>query len=535
MSIERLRKAVQRMVVQSELRSYEIATLGRKNSNNTYTFDVPGRPNFVWVTKADQTVTFALNKGEVPLRARLPVKIRDEGEGFYVIKERYRAGEAPSTTPESPYGTVPHPLGEHTNVVLSSPVADEILGFDGTNWINREAPGGAVDSVNGQTGDVVLDSDDIAEGTTNLYMSAAEATKLAGIADGAEVNVNADWAAVSGDAQILNKPTIPATFDDLTDGTTNKAYTATEKTKLAGIEALADVTDLGNVGSSIHGATAKTTPVDADTMPLIDSAASNVLKKVTWANIKATLKTYLDTLYVALTGDQTIAGNKTLTGNTRLGSSGAASNVVYARKDQNANTAIIVENATNGASAQAAFQAINSAGNNFSFAIYPPARSYGAIAGGDGFMYGTSNVVIMCDNASGVIKFAAGGQNERARIDASGNVGLGVVAPQGICHAHDGTTGWLKTSKVGVAGTAVTLIPNGTGDCLYRLEGRTIVRASDGTVTSGNINANNGGSAILYNAGGHVLTLGVNADGSIYVQRTAGSLTFNVSFDLEWQ
>jgi hypothetical protein len=59
------------------------------------------------------------------------------------------------------------------------------------------------------------------------------------------------------------------------------------------------VTDAGNVGSSIDGATAKITPVDADTVPLIDSAASNVLKKVTWANIKATLKTYFDTLYQA--------------------------------------------------------------------------------------------------------------------------------------------------------------------------------------------------------------------------------------------
>ena len=36
----------------------------------------------------------------------------------------------------------------------------------------------------------------------------AEASKLSGIATGAEVNVNADWDSVSGDSQILNKPDI---------------------------------------------------------------------------------------------------------------------------------------------------------------------------------------------------------------------------------------------------------------------------------------------------------------------------------------
>lgn len=55
-----------------------------------------------------------------------------------------------------------------------------------------------------------------------------------------------------------------------------------------------------DVATILHAATAKTTPVDADTMPLIDSAASNALKKVTWANIKATLKAYMDTLYSAI-------------------------------------------------------------------------------------------------------------------------------------------------------------------------------------------------------------------------------------------
>lgn len=54
----------------------------------------------------------------------------------------------------------------------------------------------------------------ISEATTSAAgsMSAADKTKLDGIAAGAEVNVNADWNAVSGDAQILNKPTIPTQY-----------------------------------------------------------------------------------------------------------------------------------------------------------------------------------------------------------------------------------------------------------------------------------------------------------------------------------
>lgn len=77
---------------------------------------------------------------------------------------------------------------------------------------------------------------------------------------------------------------------------TTASFTSALETKLSGIEALADVTDAGNVGSSINGATAKATPVDADTVALIDSAASNVLKKVTWANIKAVLYAMADSV-----------------------------------------------------------------------------------------------------------------------------------------------------------------------------------------------------------------------------------------------
>lgn len=70
------------------------------------------------------------------------------------------------------------------------------------------------------------------------------------------------------------------------------------------------------IGAAIDDATAKTTPVDADTVPLTDSAASNVLKKLSWANIKATLKTYFDTLYQAAGAYITASSTDTLTNKT---------------------------------------------------------------------------------------------------------------------------------------------------------------------------------------------------------------------------
>jgi len=72
------------------------------------------------------------------------------------------------------------------------------------------------------------------------------------------------------------------------------------------------------IQSKFASASSKTTPIDADSFNLVDSADSNAAKRVTGTNLKAYLKTYLDTLYVALTGDQTIAGAKTFSGQTEL-------------------------------------------------------------------------------------------------------------------------------------------------------------------------------------------------------------------------
>ena len=52
--------------------------------------------------------------------------------------------------------------------------------------------------------------------STNDYTT-DEKNKLASIAEGAEVNVQSDWNATSGDAAILNKPAIPSKTSDLTN------------------------------------------------------------------------------------------------------------------------------------------------------------------------------------------------------------------------------------------------------------------------------------------------------------------------------
>jgi hypothetical protein len=50
-----------------------------------------------------------------------------------------------------------------------------------------------------------------------------------------------------------------------------------------------------NLSIITNAATGKTTPVDADSLPLYDSAATTTATKVTWANVKATLATYFGT------------------------------------------------------------------------------------------------------------------------------------------------------------------------------------------------------------------------------------------------
>lgn len=80
------------------------------------------------------------------------------------------------------------------DTVAAVDVTEQISGKADTTYVNAELAK-KVDAVTGK------------QLSTNDYTT-AEKNKLAGIATGAQVNVKSDWNATSGDAQILNKPTI---------------------------------------------------------------------------------------------------------------------------------------------------------------------------------------------------------------------------------------------------------------------------------------------------------------------------------------
>lgn len=110
-------------------------------------------------------------------------------------------------------------------------------------------------------------------------MSAADKAKLDGIDSGAEVNVQSDWDASSGDAAILNKPTIP------TVPARAGAFTAADETKLDGIEAEAEKNV--HLAGAAYAGTADNI-VNAEYIPYTDRAGTTVatLSSFQWADIK---------------------------------------------------------------------------------------------------------------------------------------------------------------------------------------------------------------------------------------------------------
>ena len=186
-------------------------------------------------------------------------------------------------------------------------------------------------------------TDDIIESATKKFLSDADKTKLDSIASGAQANVNPDWNATSGSAQILNKPTIPSvpvqsvntktgvvvlTADDLSDSaSTNKFVTAADKTKLADLSGVntGDQTSVtGNAGTATALQTARSingVSFDGTSNVTITAAHNGTSDTITQGTtnlfLTAAERTKIGAVTGTNTGDQDLSGlvPKTITVN----------------------------------------------------------------------------------------------------------------------------------------------------------------------------------------------------------------------------
>ena len=117
-----------------------------------------------------------------------------EGTNLYYTEARFDTSLASKTTTDLSEGTNLYftnaradarisaaEIGDLSDVVITTVADNQALIYDSVsgNWVNEALPSAPVSSVNTQTGAVVLDTDDISEGSTNLYYTDARASSAA--------------------------------------------------------------------------------------------------------------------------------------------------------------------------------------------------------------------------------------------------------------------------------------------------------------------------------------------------------------------
>lgn len=138
-------------------------------------------------------------------------------------------------------------------------------------------------------------------------------------------------------------------------------------------------------------------------------------------------------------------------GNVGIGTQ-SPSQLMHLKKDQNTNTILLVNNGTAGSGAQADVRVQNDGGTLGQLGIYSSTTSaYGAAGPSDVHVYSSSSLALMADNASGIIKFAAGGNAEKMRLLANGRLGIGTNAPDQLLSVNGdasktGANTWLAFS-----------------------------------------------------------------------------------------
>ena len=222
-----------------------------------------------------------------------------------------------------------------------------------------------------------------------------------------------------------------AAKDALLSGNPSKLLRGTEiGAEFDAIESAMAAAEAVNITAPIIAAsTSKTTPVDADVLPILDSAAANILKKVTWTNIKATLKTYFDTRYAAVGSFAASGANADITSLT-----GLTSPVSEVRQLQPI-TAAIASNAITITPSALSLEFRNTTLTNGAVSFVEGTPSALVIAATDSFglvtAAGNQRIAILAINNAGTIELAASALAGGVSLDETGVITTATAATLG--------------------------------------------------------------------------------------------------------
>jgi len=164
--------------------------------------------------------------------------------------------------------------------------------------------------------------DDVSETTNKKIFTLEEKNKLASIQENAEVNVNADWNAITGASEILNKPsdltnlTVHSVTElsDMINAGSGSIITNTERIKLNNIEENADLTDSVNVDLAGAVMNTDTSTVSMSFVVDEDNMSSNSESKIP---TQQSVKAYVDAeINSALSSEMTYKGSYNASTNT---------------------------------------------------------------------------------------------------------------------------------------------------------------------------------------------------------------------------
>lgn len=275
-----------------------------------------------------------------------------------------------------------------------------------------------------------------------------------------------------------------------------------------------------DMGAQITAATAKTTPVDADMLGISDSAASNVLKKLSWANIKATLKAYFDTLYAPIGGGGgSVAGSDKQVQFNDGGSMGAEADLAY---DKTTNALSIGSLATPGIVQGGAPATATSSGA----ALAVKGGAAGATSGAGGAVSVSGTDATGTDTAGGAASLTAGNSTGNAK-GGNANITAGTAGATGtggdvVITAGAGTSNNSggKITLTGSKGSAVDIL--GGADASSGTGNGGAVNVKGGTSRGSGVS---GGSALL--AGGDGVTASGHGGTATVRGGDAGGATSN--------